>query len=928
MRTTTRSLCMVLVLGASICVGSQVHEKRSSANSGYQTALRAGNVVALKKILPKVGDFYLVEGDLRLSESQLQRYVDAFSAGKMQQLSDKSIELRVNRTDSGEADYYKDPASRRLTYSIDRKSFPTEQMYTTAQTNMKAATDDWQSRCPECGIQFAYEPQSDSVASPDRTNFVVRWLNTHGSYIAAAFFPSDPPARRYIDLDPSYFQSMPFNAIGVLRHELGHVLGYRHEHIVGIPGCYMEDDRWMPLTDYDSKSVMHYYCGGKGTLTLELTEIDVQGHRQLYAPAPATAASIPPSDIAALSEVKTATLKIRFEGGEVSKNVAEVLRLLWSKKLLATKQYTVKPGDNVSDIFVSTLNLPGAAKELTQLATEINGRKLDSTTLQINQQLRVPNIEVRPYSFSKEFTDNEKGRLHAEQKNWGSLISGEPAQKSERTRVSYVGFELRIEGLPLGTAMNALNAIDKLPIDNVFPTVVKPLVSNKAGPYFAHNKIPLSQFMPMYRERKLAATGSEANLSDLLMTDSSPCTGANQTIVLIDQPVYQHPEFCRPAANSDVRREGPSCSSVVSDPSEFNGTPLEMESRRFDPKIDHGTHMAGILVAQENGFGLVGIAPDARVKTYNWDVLGNDATKIADAIEDQTAAGFPIFVFANSWRESEMKPLSTRIEGLRPLLIVAAGPEAGRGHDLSQRNALSPVDLGQNDYVVVVTACENCFAERARLDTDSNFSTAGLVHLAAPGNVIPSTIAGGGYDEVQGTSQATALVAGLVARMASCSTYYENSPSRIKYRLLLTANPNLEGEDFNRVVAGVVNANAALLSPQNHWSLEMTETGERYKEFSPTGWCQQYLDLRDDGGRSLPLVRSSDLKRIVKTSSSRWVFYTGEAEPHVKVTKIGPAVPTAAFVNGPLLKTSNGTLSLSQMKDIILAPGLRPTKCN
>lgn len=45
---------------------------------------------------------------------------------------------------------------------------------------------------------------------------------------------------------------------GILRHELGHTLSYRHEHTRPEAGKCFEDADWKPLTSYDGFSVMHY----------------------------------------------------------------------------------------------------------------------------------------------------------------------------------------------------------------------------------------------------------------------------------------------------------------------------------------------------------------------------------------------------------------------------------------------------------------------------------------------------------------------------------------------------------------------------------------------------------------------------------------------------------------------------------------------
>jgi hypothetical protein len=81
---------------------------------------------------------------------------------------------------------------------------------------------------------------------------------------------------------------------GVLRHELGHILGLRHEQIreadnaIPFTTCSWEVPNPGPnraLTAYDVNSVMHYpWCDGVLTSALIVTPLDAQGAARLYGP--------------------------------------------------------------------------------------------------------------------------------------------------------------------------------------------------------------------------------------------------------------------------------------------------------------------------------------------------------------------------------------------------------------------------------------------------------------------------------------------------------------------------------------------------------------------------------------------------------------------------------------------------------------------
>lgn len=264
---------------------------------------------ALLKALPttaspldKSRTFYLVEGDIPMSEREVRAYLLTRSTAP--QSAEQKPELIVHMH-AGQPAYWEDPNKRELRYSVIKSTFPDEASYRKVVQDIAAAGAAWQAACRSCNIKFVYNRAHDGIttmdefkqlASTDKLRFAVVYQQLGGGAIAMAFFPNEPIERRLVSIDPSYFDLTggpgTFPPEGVLRHELGHVLGYRHEHTRGVAGCDFEDNDWKPLTPYDAHSVMHYFCGGKGTLQLKLSDVDIAGHTKLYGIA-ATGATSP-----------------------------------------------------------------------------------------------------------------------------------------------------------------------------------------------------------------------------------------------------------------------------------------------------------------------------------------------------------------------------------------------------------------------------------------------------------------------------------------------------------------------------------------------------------------------------------------------------------------------------------------------------------
>jgi hypothetical protein len=225
-------------------------------------------------------NYYVLEGDLPLTKEQVRARL-LFQAQGSQPATTPSGELLVVLSDGKPAFWPK--AARTLTYAVHRSSFPSAETYQLVCANLSSAAQEWEQVCPECGLTIQHRADFDAAPTSGNTTFVVAFVPTLSrGYVALSFFPNDPPTKRVLMVGPAYINTS-YDKVGVFRHELGHILGYLHEHIRGNSGCYRDqDNQWQPLTKYDPHSVMHYFCGGTGTMTLNLTDSDKQGHRTLY----------------------------------------------------------------------------------------------------------------------------------------------------------------------------------------------------------------------------------------------------------------------------------------------------------------------------------------------------------------------------------------------------------------------------------------------------------------------------------------------------------------------------------------------------------------------------------------------------------------------------------------------------------------------
>ncbi len=219
----------------------------------------------------------------------------------------------------------------------------------------------------------------------------------------------------------------------------------------------------------------------------------------------------------------------------------------------------------------------------------------------------------------------------------------------------------------------------------------------------------------------------------------------------------------------------------------------------FEDGNGHGTHVGGTVAAIDNGLGVVGVAPGARLwgvrvldnngsGYMSWIVAGIDwVTKNAATIE-----------VANMSLGCECTSTAMN-DGIRN--SVAAGVVYAVAAGNSDKDAATFSPANHPDVITVSAladfnglagggATPTCRTDQD--DTLADFSNFGShVELTAPGVCIASTWLNGGYHTISGTSMASPHVAGAAALLASsASTASKSDVDAIRKTLVDKGNFN------------------------------------------------------------------------------------------------------------------------------------------
>ena len=194
---------------------------------------------------------------------------------------------------------------------------------------------------------------------------------------------------------------------------------------------------------------------------------------------------------------------------------------------------------------------------------------------------------------------------------------------------------------------------------------------------------------------------------------------------------------------------------------------------------DHGTKCAGIIVAAENNFGIVGVAPQAKVipirgaysdSSGHW--VSSQGIWFLRALEKAFAEN--VDVISNSWSSKSPSFMFDAV-----LETISQSGRNGNGiiviHSTGNESK-SVINTPSNHPKVLAVGSSTQFGERS---ISSNYGID--LDVVAPGEKVYTTTIQNSYMEESGTSFACPHVAGVVA-------------------LMLSVNPDLTREEVHKII--------------------------------------------------------------------------------------------------------------------------------
>jgi subtilisin len=232
-------------------------------------------------------------------------------------------------------------------------------------------------------------------------------------------------------------------------------------------------------------------------------------------------------------------------------------------------------------------------------------------------------------------------------------------------------------------------------------------------------------------------------------------------------------------------------------------------------KVDgeHGTHVAGIIGATGKAGGFRGVAPGAKLRSYRvFPDSGGGASNfdIAKAIDAAWTDGCAIINLSlgGGPRDDLTKAAIDRAQNAGTVVVAAAGndgrkpvsypaafPECVSITAMGRRKSFPPDSIGTSDIAKPTGGLNGA-------DFVADFSNFGIqIDATGPGVEIVSTLPGGKYGSMSGTSMATPAVTGFTAYLLGANPAVSQAQGadrcqRLKDLLYGSCKPEGFGRDY------------------------------------------------------------------------------------------------------------------------------------
>ncbi|MBK7993624.1 MAG: S8 family serine peptidase [Blastocatellia bacterium] len=211
---------------------------------------------------------------------------------------------------------------------------------------------------------------------------------------------------------------------------------------------------------------------------------------------------------------------------------------------------------------------------------------------------------------------------------------------------------------------------------------------------------------------------------------------------------------------------------------------------------DHGTHVAGIIAAENNGVGNTGLAAGkAKIMSIGGLYDGNDLLvnfeRSVDYMVNMKNRGENVRVVNASFGDEYRNPADQArwLAAVKKLadadILLVAATANGNGSNMNNV-ADFPANVDLPNVITVASMDRN----NNRLASFSSFGDK-VVELAAVGDNVLSTVPGGRHERMSGTSMATPMVAATAA-------------------LMIAKNPNLTAPQIREIILATVDIDSDL----------------------------------------------------------------------------------------------------------------------